>query len=195
MELSTRTITKIMARSNLGCALCGWKNAKCDIHHIKDVAFGGTNDMTNLIYVCPNHHREIHEHRDKCTEFSNESLTKCSLQIQLPNWKTLYNPRSNHNKPKIAKFNIICKRDGCNNKIQSRSTKYCCMECYNKDSKLNIIPMQELSKILIENNFNLEKTGRIVGVSGAAIKKFCKKHGIDFKRNKFKKITKNRIID
>lgn len=183
MELSTRTIAKIMVRADIGCALCGWKNAKCDIHHIKDVSFGGTNDMTNLIYVCPNHHREIHEKRDKCTKFSNEELSNCNLQIQLPNWKSLYNPRSNHNKPK----NLICKRVECSNKIQSKSTKYCCMECFNKDSKLNVIPIQELVNILNENNFNLEKTGRVVGVTGASIKKFCKKHNIDYKKNKYKR--------
>lgn len=189
MELSTRTISKIMSRAKLGCVLCGWNNAKCDIHHIKDISFGGTNDMTNLIYVCPNHHREIHQKRDKHNDYSVETLSKNNLLIQFPNWKSYYNPRSDH-----ERVSLPCGREGCLNRIQSKSNKYCCMECYNKDSKLNTLPMEEFIKILNANNFNLEKTGRMVGVSGSAIRKYCKKHNIDCKKSKFERSTKNKRI-
>ena len=34
MELSKRTISKILHRSGVGCAICGWNESTCDIHHI-----------------------------------------------------------------------------------------------------------------------------------------------------------------
>lgn len=45
---------------HLPCQICGWAEATRDIHHIIPVSKGGTNDLKNLIVVCPNHHRMIH---------------------------------------------------------------------------------------------------------------------------------------
>ena len=42
--------------------ICGWKEATCDIHHIKPKKEGGTNDNSNLIVLCPNCHRKVHDH-------------------------------------------------------------------------------------------------------------------------------------
>lgn len=38
------------------CAICGWDTI-IDIHHIIKKARGGTNDVANLIVLCPNHHK------------------------------------------------------------------------------------------------------------------------------------------
>ena len=62
LDLSKRTITKILQRANQGCMICGWKEATCDIHHIKPKKEGGTNDNSNLIVLCPNCHRKVHDH-------------------------------------------------------------------------------------------------------------------------------------
>lgn len=43
------------------CKICGWKEGRCDIHHIVERKDGGTNDITNLVLLCPNHHRLWHE--------------------------------------------------------------------------------------------------------------------------------------
>ena len=59
-ELSSRTIQKIIARANLSCSICKWDKATGDIHHIIEVSEGGSNEMSNLIYICPNCHRELH---------------------------------------------------------------------------------------------------------------------------------------
>ena len=61
-ELSKRTISKIFKRMNLPCSKCGWfvKNVVGDIHHIVEQKNGGTDEHTNLTYVCPNCHRMIH---------------------------------------------------------------------------------------------------------------------------------------
>lgn len=44
----------------LPCELCGWTESVRDIHHIIPVSKGGKNEINNLIVVCPNHHRMIH---------------------------------------------------------------------------------------------------------------------------------------
>jgi predicted HNH restriction endonuclease len=61
-QLSKRTISKIFKRMCLPCSICGWffNNVACDIHHITPKKNGGTDEHTNLTYVCPNCHRLIH---------------------------------------------------------------------------------------------------------------------------------------
>lgn len=61
LDMSSRTVTKLIKRMGIGCCICGWKEATCDIHHIVPKKNGGTNDNTNLTILCPNHHRLIHE--------------------------------------------------------------------------------------------------------------------------------------
>lgn len=43
------------------CQICGWKESIRDIHHIIPVSKGGKNLLSNLIVICPNHHRMIHK--------------------------------------------------------------------------------------------------------------------------------------
>lgn len=45
---------------NKTCEICGWKETSCDVHHIVEQCNGGTNEKTNLIVLCPNHHRMVH---------------------------------------------------------------------------------------------------------------------------------------
>lgn len=60
LELSSRTVSKIIERLNIGCSICGWNEAICDIHHIIFTKNGGDNKHTNLTYICPNCHRLAH---------------------------------------------------------------------------------------------------------------------------------------
>jgi DNA-directed RNA polymerase subunit RPC12/RpoP len=87
LDLSSRTVTKILKRSKIGCAICGWNESTCDIHHIVERSKGGTNELNNLICVCPNHHRVIHNE----AKFSIEELQSMSLEKTLPNWREFYN--------------------------------------------------------------------------------------------------------
>ena len=43
------------------CELCGWDKTSRDLHHIVEVSNGGLNILENLLCVCPNCHRMIHE--------------------------------------------------------------------------------------------------------------------------------------
>lgn len=59
-DVSSRTAKKILNRLNIGCSNCGWNEASCDTHHIIEKNNGGSNDHSNLTYLCPNCHRLAH---------------------------------------------------------------------------------------------------------------------------------------
>jgi len=60
LELSKRTVQKILTRLKIGCCICGWNESSCDIHHIEGKKIENPNAHSNLTYICPNHHRMIH---------------------------------------------------------------------------------------------------------------------------------------
>lgn len=89
-DVSSRTAEKILKRMELPCACCGLyiKGVHWDIHHIIPRKQGGTNEMNNLCYICPNCHRIAH---------TNELLLVrplISLEQQLnecgKSWKDFY---------------------------------------------------------------------------------------------------------
>ena len=84
MELSSRTITKIIKRLNIGCSKCNWNQSTCDIHHINGKKILDYNNHNNLTIVCPNCHRLIHTHKIK-----KEELIPLSLQLK-ENWLDSY---------------------------------------------------------------------------------------------------------
>lgn len=88
MELSKRTISKILNRSRKGCSICGWNESICDIHHIVERCKGGSDDIDNLIIVCPNCHRVIHSNKKYDVEF----LKSKSILKTFSNWKDFYYP-------------------------------------------------------------------------------------------------------
>ena len=45
---------------NIPCEICQWNKTTRDLHHIIEVSNGGTNELSNLLCVCPNCHRMIH---------------------------------------------------------------------------------------------------------------------------------------
>jgi 5-methylcytosine-specific restriction enzyme A len=48
------------------CQICGWAPRSrygaeiCEAHHVRWLSRGGDDALTNLVLVCPNHHRAIH---------------------------------------------------------------------------------------------------------------------------------------
>jgi hypothetical protein len=84
LDVSARTTAKIIKRMNLGCSICDWKDGTCDIHHIYGKKINNHNSHSNLTYVCPNHHRMIHENKiDKSTLITLENFLP-------PNWRDYY---------------------------------------------------------------------------------------------------------
>lgn len=84
LDVSSRTTTKIIKRMKLGCSICNWNEGSCDIHHINGKKIDDYNSHKNLTYICPNHHRMIHENKiDK-----SQLIT---LEDFLPsNWRDYY---------------------------------------------------------------------------------------------------------
>lgn len=64
--------------------LCGWNEASCDIHHIIEKSNNGSNLNSNLIVVCPNCHRKIHNK----IIFLDGSINIESVMKE--NWKKYY---------------------------------------------------------------------------------------------------------
>lgn len=62
LAISKRTTSKILKRMGLPCSCCGWyvDGVALDIHHIIPRSDGGTDEHTNLTYLCPNCHRLVH---------------------------------------------------------------------------------------------------------------------------------------
>jgi hypothetical protein len=48
------------------CQLCGWaprlsyKTELCEAHHVRWLSRGGDDVLSNMVLICPNHHRAIH---------------------------------------------------------------------------------------------------------------------------------------
>lgn len=58
--------TDILDISLLPCVSCGWKKSFCDRHRVIPGEKGGRYEIGNVIPLCPNCHREIHEMIKKC---------------------------------------------------------------------------------------------------------------------------------
>lgn len=90
LDVSLRTVSKIIKRMELPCSCCGFfvKGVMFDIHHISPKSKGGTNNMDNLAYICPNCHRIAH------TDSSLLVKPLVSLEQQLKergkDWKDYY---------------------------------------------------------------------------------------------------------
>lgn len=88
-QLSSRTRKKIMKKMNIGCYICGWKQASLDTHHIVYKSQNGGDEHFNLIHVCPNCHRIIHT----TNKFDKQFLIKITIQKNKQfqsNWKNFY---------------------------------------------------------------------------------------------------------
>lgn len=51
----------ILNRDNYTCQVCGKKHTKLEVHHIKYRSQGGNDDEDNLITLCEDCHRDIHD--------------------------------------------------------------------------------------------------------------------------------------
>lgn len=87
LDLSKRTISKILKRSKIGCQICNWNESTCDIHHIISKKEGGSDNISNLIIVCPNCHRILHTIKNR---YSIEFLLSKSILNTFNNWKDFY---------------------------------------------------------------------------------------------------------
>lgn len=57
LDLSSRTVRKVLIRLELPCSFCGYDEIVCDLHHIFGRHVPNANCHSNLCYLCPNCHR------------------------------------------------------------------------------------------------------------------------------------------
>jgi hypothetical protein len=177
LMVSKRTVSKILKRANAKCSLCGWCESTCDIHHILPKSKGGSDKMDNLICVCPNCHRSLHEHKSLFKTV--DELKQLSLEKTLPNWKDFY-------KPEASAISRVCNNNGikylpnscriCGNPTLSH-INFCSEECLFKHRQKLSITKEELEKIVLEKPFT--QIGKMFGVSDNTIRDRCKKYGIE----------------
>ena len=195
LEVSSRTVHKIIARVSLACTICNWNQATGDIHHITEVSEGGSNDMSNLIYVCPNCHRCIHQLGDKFK--SKEELCKLSLDKTFPNWLDYYNNNPHKKIEPKKEYPKNCLE--CDSSIPHQRF-FCSVSCgaiYNnrKRKESSKYTKELLISILIEHNGILTKCGEALNMSDNAFKKQCIKHEINPKEYKIKYIRLKTLTD
>lgn len=57
------------------CIVCGFDKI-IDVHHLVAKSKGGSHDLSNLIILCPNHHKMMHhaDYREEMTKTIKEKL-------------------------------------------------------------------------------------------------------------------------
>lgn len=91
-EFSSRTVANLLRRGRCACAMCGWNEAACDVHHIVSRKNKGGDEHTNLIVLCPNCHRKVHSN---VAGWSTELLMSRSIATLGIDLISLYNPTRN----------------------------------------------------------------------------------------------------
>jgi len=183
LMLSKRTVSKILKRANAKCAICGWNDASCDIHHILPKSKKGNDGMDNLICVCPNCHRKIHEHGENFISF--DAMKKVALIFTLSNWKEYYNPTPQT----VAK---VLRKTGsfdytpnkcliCGKPIQTHM-KYCSSECIFQSRKKFEVTKEELQKLIDE--MPVTQIAKMFGVCDNAIRTRCEKMKIEWRKGR-----------
>lgn len=90
LDVSSRTVRKILMRMKLPCSSCGWyvEGVTCDLHHILPRSQGGTDEHANIAHICPNCHRMVHSGKIK-----SEDLVSFQ-DIVGDDWKPYYFTKS-----------------------------------------------------------------------------------------------------
>lgn len=121
----------LLIASKHQCSIC--QANTIDVHHIVQVANGGTNDLDNLMVVCPNHHREYHQgkfSKDQMRTYRTQWIQKCSifLGIGMPNETLINDQKMASILPIEIKLQFIEQYTNC--RIQTISNDNCGMTIY-----------------------------------------------------------------
>ncbi len=216
-KISLRTWQKIIKRAfpNWHCPLCEEHNIIWDdkfwsyafeAHHITPVREGGSDELDNLILLCPNHHKmadggvfskERLKQKSIASFFSEEEFLsqfyygKNNSKGKRP--KSRYQrdlkleniPASKKVYYKHEKIEIKCARCGELFGTTNHSRQYCSRYCSNENKMTVDRPSKEkLEELLRDNSF--VAVGKMFGVSDNAIRKWAKKYGLPNKRGEWK---------
>ncbi len=74
----------LLIASKHQCSIC--QTNPVEVHHIIPVVDGGTNDLDNLMVVCPNHHTDFHDGKfsiEQMKTYRNQWIQKCNIFLQV----------------------------------------------------------------------------------------------------------------
>lgn len=116
----------LLVASKHQCSIC--QTHPVDVHHIVAVADGGTNDLDNLMTVCPNHHRDYHSGKftiEQMRMYRTQWLQHCRvfLEIGIPTEKITKDKEIASNLPLENKIQFIQESTNCKIETISQDEK------------------------------------------------------------------------
>ncbi|MEU4389604.1 DUF222 domain-containing protein [Kribbella sp. NPDC023855] len=78
----TRPIRRALMKRDKGCVICKAPPWQCHAHHLIHWIDGGPTSITNLVLLCPGHHRAVHSGHWTIT------ITGGMVQVTRPMWTT-----------------------------------------------------------------------------------------------------------
>src|SRR6056297_221512 len=86
----------VRSRDNYICQACkAKKNIILEVHHIIPKSNGGTNKVSNLITLCSNCHKKVHNNLIKCPSINNKNLKQSGiLNSCMPKLFNIFEDRS-----------------------------------------------------------------------------------------------------
>lgn len=158
------------------CQLCGFSNIKIlQVHQVVPQSKGGTDELSNLLLVCPNCHAEVHHDGRPIPDTIRSFLATQVGFLTAPPKKPKQPKSSGARKPRAPRaprtqpVGSVCSLCGA----PTRRGKNRCSKCFHKSrEKIQWPSDQELAKIVwLEPIVKLAKK---LGVSDVAIKHRCR---------------------
>lgn len=109
-QLTSAKKRKIMESANNVCEIKNCKNKSYEVHHIIHVSKGGTNVGSNLIVLCANCHRDVHDGKVLQSKLKNIVSGRSKKQKSYIT-KILQNTRKPKEKGFFGKLNDLWEKD------------------------------------------------------------------------------------
>lgn len=198
LDLNERTIAKRRAAKHQGVLLLGGKCEKCGeqrehilaFHHIDSESKDSTpaklianskfdeffKEIEKCILLCNNCHGDFHYRESKEGITLEEYLGKPIPTYEKKDIKRSYNYVDHKNDTSSIKDS---KCSNCGKPIYSNGKTGLCPECAAKERRVVERPTkEELENILIENQGNFTKVGKIFNVTDNSIRKWCRSYDL-----------------
>jgi hypothetical protein len=157
------------------CELEYWlgQPIKLELHHVN----GDNNDnrIENLQILCPNCHAYTDNYR------GSNKVTKSQLSEDWLNRPSHPKKDTSNEIKKVAKPKpdaVIKKCKKCGGNYTGGNKGYCSLDCYKEDKGDHVPKVPELLDTFKRLKSNVA-VGKFYGVSDNAVKKWCKKYGIE----------------
>lgn len=168
------------------CQCCGYDKCEeaLEVHHLnpdeKELTFSSSynqswdvlaKELENCVLLCANCHRELHYGLIKVDKPSFDSNRNAEITNNLIDFKT--------------KKKNYCKE--CGKEIDVKAEL--CVDCYRALQRKGRPEPEELMRLIAKLGF--EEVGRLYGVTGNSVKKWCKTYGLPYLKSDVVDYVKN----